>query len=83
MASTDRPPISNPKPFSISFPEDEIVRLKSRLEDARLPPPLLSEDADQQAPSLRPSVKWLDGMRKEWIEMDIRAMEEDLNRWVH
>lgn len=71
--------ISQPRPFRINIPENEVNRMKHLIELSRLPEHDLLPGASWD---YGVDLAWLRGMKDEWLAgFDWRSVEEELNQW--
>ena len=74
------PTIPKPQPFRVNIPDDQLVRLRRKLEDYELPESDIIEDAGW---SYGVSLEWVKGLKKYWLdEYDWKSSETAINRFV-
>lgn len=74
------PAITKPRPFRVHIPDEQLDRLKRKLEDYELPESDIIEDAGW---SYGVSLEWVKSLKKYWLEeFDWRKAEASINRFV-
>jgi hypothetical protein len=74
------PAITKPRPFRVHIPDEQLDRLKRKLEDYELPESDIIEDAGW---SYGVSLEWVKSLKKYWLEkFDWRKAESAINRFV-
>lgn len=77
---TVTPVVAEPQPFHVHIPDEQLDRLRRKLEDYELPDTDIIEDAGWE---YGVSLEWVKGLRKYWLEeFDWRSSEAAINRFV-
>jgi len=75
------PTIATAQPFHVHIPDEQLDRLRRKLEDYELPESDIIEDSGW---SYGVSLEWAKSLRKFWLEeFDWRKSEAAINRYVH
>lgn len=73
-------PRPEPIPFRIHIPDEQLARLRRKLEDYQLPQKDIVNEAGW---AYGVSLDWVKGLKKYWLEeYDWRKAEADINRFV-